>query len=50
MPSIRDGENTYVGITLISGPVDRLGSLVVIVPVHRAGDLGSNPGQARIFL
>ena len=29
--------------------MDRLGSLVVIAPVCRAGDPGSNPGQGENF-
>ena len=29
--------------------MDRPGGLVVIAPAHRAGDLGSNPGPARIL-
>ena len=29
--------------------MDRLGGLVVIVPEHRAGDPGSNPGPGKNF-
>ena len=29
--------------------MDCLGGLVVILPVHRAGDLGSNPGLVKNF-
>ena len=32
-----------------AGPVDRLGGLVVIAPVRRAGDPGSNPGPGENF-
>ena len=29
--------------------MDRIGGLVVRVPAHRAGDLGSNPGPDKNF-
>ena len=49
-------ENTYLGITLISGfyvndtyRQDRLGGLLVIEPARRAGDPGLNPGPGKNF-
>ena len=60
MPSIRDGgEHLYWHYFLIRGfyvndtyrqvLMNRLGGLVVIAPVRRAGDPGSNPGPGDNF-
>ena len=44
-----EGKGDPIREEFLLGPVDRLGGLVVIVPVCRAGDPGSNPGPGENF-
>ena len=38
-----EGKGDSIREEFLLGPVDRLGGLVVIAPMRRAGDPGSNP-------
>ena len=44
-----EGKGDPIREEFLLGPVDRLGGSVVIVPAHRAGDLGSIPGPGKNF-
>ena len=45
----QEGDGDLIREEFWLGPVDRLGSLVVIASTRRAGDLGSNPGSGENF-
>ena len=44
-----EGKGDPLREEFLFGPVDRLGGLVVIAPVRRARDSGSNPGPGENF-
>ena len=44
-----EGKGDRIREEFLLGPVDRLGSLVVIAPAHRARDPGLNPGLGENF-
>ena len=45
-----EGKGDPIREEFLLGPVDHLGSLVVIVPARRAGDSGSNLDPGENFL
>ena len=44
-----EGKGDPIREEFLLGPVDRLGGLVVLALVHRAGVPGSNPGPGENF-
>ena len=49
MDIVHKGKGDPIREEFLLGPVDRLGVLVVIAPMRRAGDAGSNPGPGENF-